>query len=271
MANRIIRDWTDSEKVNRLSYEAEVLFIRLCMKADDYGSFHGNVKLIKAFLFPLRLDEVREADISRWMAECQKAGLIVFYDADNKPFVRINNFGQRMRSMKKRFPDLPSFEASRRKSPQVAAECLPEGEDEDEIEKEIEGEGEDENKKKGKGNRGSKLPAHPPAEVEKFKKFQDWISRNTPRVSQMKEPFTIEQFLKIEKKIPPEKVMDLLRAMHNRRKLFDYTSAYLTLTRWWKKDEAPNQITSDESSTSKSEYLRKRQQMEERARALSKS
>lgn len=110
---RMIRDWTDSEKVDQLSSQAEVFFIRLCMKADDYGSFHGNPKLVKASLYPLRSDSLREADITRWMAECQKAGLLFFYQADSKPFVRIMNFGQRLRNKKKRFPDVPDgFAAS---------------------------------------------------------------------------------------------------------------------------------------------------------------
>ncbi len=107
MPNRILRDITDSEKVNSLSAQAEVLFYRLMMKADDYGVFHAKPSLIKAALFPLRLDSIREAEISRWLAECEKAGLIVFYDAESKPFLVIVNFGQRMRNMKKRFPSPP--------------------------------------------------------------------------------------------------------------------------------------------------------------------
>lgn len=107
MPNRVLRDWTDSEKIDGLSWQAEVLFTRLMMKADDYGVYHSKPSLIKASLFPLRLDQVREADISRWMAECQKAGLIAFYESDNKPYLVILNFGQRMRNMKKRFPSPP--------------------------------------------------------------------------------------------------------------------------------------------------------------------
>lgn len=118
MAQRMIRDWTDSEKVNTLSWQAEVLFVRLCMKADDFGSYHANPKLIKSFLFPLRSDSVREADITRWMDELLTAGIIAFYRADDKPYLRITNFGQRLRSMKNRFPDMPSDN-----SPQLAADC----------------------------------------------------------------------------------------------------------------------------------------------------
>lgn len=114
MPNRVIRDWTDSEKINDISAHAEVFIIRLMMKADDYGSYYGNLKLLKANLFPLRIDTVRDADISRWIAECEKAGLILVYTNAGKDYLRIINFGQRMRNMKNRFPDC---------SPQLAADC----------------------------------------------------------------------------------------------------------------------------------------------------
>lgn len=103
MANRILRDWTDSENVDKLSFQAEVLFTRLFMKADDYGCFHANPKLVKAAVFPLK--DIREADISRWLDECQKAGLIAFYNEGGKKYLCIRNFGQRLRAMKRRFPE----------------------------------------------------------------------------------------------------------------------------------------------------------------------
>lgn len=107
MANRILRDTTDSETVNSLTWQAEVLFYRLMMKADDFGSFHGNVKLIKSACFPLRSDVIREADISRWITECEKTGLLVIYESSGKQYLNILNFGQRLRKMKGKFPEPP--------------------------------------------------------------------------------------------------------------------------------------------------------------------
>lgn len=104
MANRILRDWTDSEKIDTLSFQAEVFLVRLFMKADDFGCYHGNPKLLRASLFPLRLDSIREADLQRWIAECVTAGLIVLYESADRPYVQVVNFGQRLRSMKHKFP-----------------------------------------------------------------------------------------------------------------------------------------------------------------------
>jgi hypothetical protein len=56
MPTRILRDYTDSAAFDGLSAEGERLFIRLLMKADDFGRFHANPKLVKALCFPLAED-----------------------------------------------------------------------------------------------------------------------------------------------------------------------------------------------------------------------
>lgn len=109
MPNRLLRDWTDSDKVNSLSVHAERFFTRLIMKVDDYGCFYADCRLLKANLFPLLLDAIREADMLRWMAECQKAGLIVLYESNNKEYLQINDFNQRLRQKTLKFP-LPSHD-----------------------------------------------------------------------------------------------------------------------------------------------------------------
>lgn len=137
MPNRVIRDWTDSERVDILSFQAEVLLLRLMMKADDYGSYHANPKLINSFCFPLK--NIRETDISRWLQELVSAGLIALYTAENKPFLQIINFGQRLRQMKPKFPQIPENELNKIMSAngqQLADSCPPETETESETETE---------------------------------------------------------------------------------------------------------------------------------------
>ncbi len=103
MANRILRDITDSEKVNKLSWQSEVLFYRLFMKADDYGSLYSNPKLIKGGLYPLK-ECIRETDIIRYLDELQKAELIILYQAENKGYLQILEFGQKLRRMVRKYP-----------------------------------------------------------------------------------------------------------------------------------------------------------------------
>src|SRR5690606_16106034 len=83
---------------------SERFFTRLIMKVDDYGCFYADTRLLKANLFPLLLDVIREADLIRWMAECQKAGLIVLYESNSKKYLQIAEFKQRLRAMSSKFP-----------------------------------------------------------------------------------------------------------------------------------------------------------------------
>lgn len=102
MANRVLRDWTTSENIDNLSPEAEVLFTRLIMKADDYGSYHANPKLINAAIFPLKDYTSKQIDL--WLNECIRAKIIFKYTVDGKDYIRIDNFGQRLRNMRNTFP-----------------------------------------------------------------------------------------------------------------------------------------------------------------------
>lgn len=112
MANRVLRDWTTSEAIDALSSGAEVFFTRMIMKADDYGSYHANPKLIKAALFPLKDTKLKE--IETWLKECIKAKIIFRYEADGREYIRIDNFGQRLRNMRNTFPQPVSDSAATR-------------------------------------------------------------------------------------------------------------------------------------------------------------
>jgi hypothetical protein len=100
----MLRDWTGSDKISGLSVHAERFFVRLIMKVDDFGCFYADTRLLKANLFPLLLDSIREADLLRWMAECQKAGLIVLYVSDSKKYLQIKDFRQRLDKAKSKYP-----------------------------------------------------------------------------------------------------------------------------------------------------------------------
>ena len=105
MPNRIIRETIlTSDKVECLDAPAEVFYRRLLSKVDDYGRYDARPSILRASLFPLRIDRVREADCTRWMAACQKAGLIALYSHADKPYLEVANTGWQARSPS-RFPD----------------------------------------------------------------------------------------------------------------------------------------------------------------------
>lgn len=118
MPTRILRDWTDSDAVNSLSAEGERLFVRIIMKADDYGRLSANPRLLRPLLYPLLLDQVREADLQRWIAECVRAGLVRLYSVEGKQYLFVVNFGQRLRNTRQKYPGPPGEDP-----PQLAASC----------------------------------------------------------------------------------------------------------------------------------------------------
>jgi len=134
MPNRILRDWTCSEIIDKLSTDAEVFFTRLIMKADDFGCFHANPKLIKSALFPLR--DIKDEKVSNLINELVHAEIIVHYEVKGKKYLKINDFGQRLRTMKSKYPQ--PDDNSLTVDSHVSVNCLLETETETETEEEVE-------------------------------------------------------------------------------------------------------------------------------------
>lgn len=102
MPNRILRDAIlTSERVASLDWAAEVFYRRLHSIVDDYGRHEAGQQLLRAKCYPLQTDSVRVADIARWMAACQKSGLILVYGANGKQYLEVCSFGQQIRSASK--------------------------------------------------------------------------------------------------------------------------------------------------------------------------
>jgi hypothetical protein len=92
--------------VNELSPRAELFYRRLMSVVDDFGRFDARPALLRGRLFALQLDRVRESDISCWMAECQKVGLIALYTVDGKPYLLFHKLGP-ARAKESKYPAPP--------------------------------------------------------------------------------------------------------------------------------------------------------------------
>lgn len=105
MPDRILRAGIiTSERVNKLSWSAEVFYRRLMSIVDDYGRYEFNRSLLRSQLYPLKVDRVSVSDIVKWSVECAEAGLIRLYTIDGKEYIEIIDFNQRLRAMKSKFP-----------------------------------------------------------------------------------------------------------------------------------------------------------------------
>ena len=230
----MLRDWTDSEAVNGLTAEAERFFTRLIMKVDDYGRYSANPSLLKSMLFPLS-DKIRQTDCTHWMAACQKAGLILLYEVASKPYVQIVNFNQRMRQMQSKYPP-----------PEDGHSIVGQMTDNCQTDDGLKRRGREE---KGKEGDAACAAPHSPSD-EDFTKLLSWMQSNTPRVLQMKEPLTEEQFQKLKARFSKVQISDMLKAMHNYELLLKKSrSTYLTFLTWAKRDnliQGPKAIRSPE-------------------------
>jgi hypothetical protein len=117
MPNRIIREGIlTSDRVEQLDPPAEVFYRRLMSKVDDHGLYDARPSILRASLYPLRIDRVREADCSRWIAACEKAGLIALYQHDGRPYVQMLDTRWQARSEAK-YPLPGAAESKPRRAP----------------------------------------------------------------------------------------------------------------------------------------------------------
>lgn len=111
MPNRIIRESiTTSDSWDRLSFAAEAFCTRLITVVDDYGRQDARPSVLRAKCFPLKLAEVSESKIARWLSELIEARLVVVYVGEHGgqylQFVNWTKY-QNVRARESRFPAPP--------------------------------------------------------------------------------------------------------------------------------------------------------------------
>lgn len=109
--SRMIRKgFVDSDRVSSLgTWFDECVYHRLLLVVDDYGLYDARPAYLRAQLFSTKLDKVREADVSRALLECERAGLIRFYEVDGKRYLEVLRFRQRCDKTKPKWPLPPDF------------------------------------------------------------------------------------------------------------------------------------------------------------------
>ena len=106
MPNRIIKESIcTSEDLDKVSPQAEVLFFRLMVKADDFGAYYGNPKIINGACFPLK--SYSDKSVRGWLTELVNAGLVIHYTAaDGRDYVQFATWEkhQQIRAKRRKFP-----------------------------------------------------------------------------------------------------------------------------------------------------------------------
>lgn len=107
MPNRIIKESIcTSEDIAKLSPEAEILFYRLIVNADDYGRYFGNPSIVKSNCFPLKADAYTLSQVLAWLDELQSAGLLIRYEAEGRQYLQFCKWKkhQSVRAKNSKFP-----------------------------------------------------------------------------------------------------------------------------------------------------------------------
>jgi hypothetical protein len=116
MPNRYIRESAiESEPVNSLSWAAEVFYRRLLNRVDDFGRFSANPSMLRAMLFPLQISKVSEGDVSKYLSECCKAGLVFIYRSEGKSLLVVNKW-EKGRAKHSRYAEPPADICERMKT-----------------------------------------------------------------------------------------------------------------------------------------------------------
>jgi hypothetical protein len=93
-------------------------FLRLIVKADDFGRYTADPELLHSALYPRASAGVAQADVVERLARCEAAGLVLVYTVEGKPYLVIPKFGQRVRGDRSKYPDPPADKCA-----QLSAEC----------------------------------------------------------------------------------------------------------------------------------------------------
>ena len=160
MPVRLLREGIlTSERVNQLTWPAEVFYRRLMSVVDDYGRYYASSTLLRASCYPLAIDTVSDKQIQDWLSECVSAGLLLVYEVAGKQYLEILDFRQQVRAKASKFPADPSTCKADAKQPLADAKQLPSNahldEDEDEDEDDTHSE------KKPKGSKSTALANKP--------------------------------------------------------------------------------------------------------------
>ena len=104
MPNRILRDWTTSETVDRLTTEQENAFTRLLMAVDDFGRYHADPRLLLARLYPLRVGTTSAQQMHSIRNALAAHGLVTIYTIEGRDYLQIVKWQNVPRAKESKFP-----------------------------------------------------------------------------------------------------------------------------------------------------------------------
>jgi hypothetical protein len=95
----------DSESIEALSANAEILYYRLIVTVDDFGRYDARPSMVKAACFPIR-EAMSASKVEALLKELSEHGLIVVYQVEGKPYIQLCKWDNVPRAKESKYPAL---------------------------------------------------------------------------------------------------------------------------------------------------------------------
>jgi hypothetical protein len=108
MPNRLIKESIcTSNEIDQLSPEEEITFYRLIVNCDDFGRADGRPAVLRAKLYPLRLDSISDTQIEELVNKLCSINLVSIYIVDGRPYIQVTKWAdhQQIRAQKSKYPN----------------------------------------------------------------------------------------------------------------------------------------------------------------------
>src|SRR5690606_7611752 len=105
MPNRILKESVcTSEQIDALTPEQEVFFYRLITACDDFGLMDARPKILASRCYPLK--SIDSKCIQEMLAALQVQGLVILYEVDGRPFLKMTGWEkhQQIRAKRAKYP-----------------------------------------------------------------------------------------------------------------------------------------------------------------------
>jgi len=79
----------------------------LLVVCDDFGRFDARPAILRSRCFPLKLNTISDEDVSGWLANLIKAGLVWTYSTSGRTYLQVKTWGkhQQVRAQKSKYPE----------------------------------------------------------------------------------------------------------------------------------------------------------------------
>ena len=214
--------WNDRQ-LTEISLQAHLLWIATWNFSDDKGVFENDPHLLKSQIFPRRTD-IRIDQIKQWLDQLVKARFIIPFSFDGVSYYISRTFETHQkidRPQPSKIPEneivkvLDEYSTNDRRTLSPVLDSIV------------------------KDSSVGETPHEPTKEEVEFDAIKNWIKEKAPRVMQMKEPLTMDEYFKLKDRYGVDIIPKILLAMHNWSKLTkERVSAYLTFITFAKKEAA---------------------------------